>query len=108
MAWGRVSHSEGDITVTYSDFYHTEGICTVTYNESKQAERTFNISYEGNSPTVVQDMRNGDAYIKGIGGFDGTNYKEAQSLQDFIGEIIVKIDFCKMNNYYFCNYYYGK
>lgn len=70
------------------------------------AEGKNNISYDGNkidkdctlhtigcgdskrSANAVQVMQNGDTYIIGIGGFDGTNYKVSKTVQEAYNELL--------------------
>lgn len=95
-----------------ADFSHTEGICTIATNEGEHAAGTLNISHTGynvNEQTIhsigvgyfdytsqrevrrnaQEVMRNGDMYIIGIGGYDGTNAtsQSAKTLQEVIGDI---------------------
>lgn len=81
---------------------HTEGLGTYASNNGEHAEGTNNLSYCGltdkditihtvgngrcakNKSNAFQIMQNGDAYMIGIGGFDGTNYQEAMTVQQVI------------------------
>lgn len=38
----------------------------------------------------LEIMENGDIYMYGIGGYDGTNYSEAQTIQEVINSLISK------------------
>lgn len=93
-AYGSYSHSEGSGTTANGNYSHAEGDSTVTRNKSEHAEGQFNVSHKatteygssGNTQHSVgigmfdddarnafEIMQNGDVYIKGIGGYDGTN-----------------------------------
>lgn len=113
LAIGRDSHAEGNSTTTGADASHAEGNWTITNNFAEHAEGTFNLSNMASSTfgdagntlhsigigkatgelkddrrNAVEVMQNGDVYIIGIGGFDGTNYEDAKTLQEVISELI--------------------
>lgn len=111
---GEASHAEGFGTTADGKYSHTEGWGTSTTNYHEHAEGAYNKSNTGEEDSdktihsigigadkkacknAVEVMANGDAYIIGIGGFDGTNYKEAKSVQEFIRELAMKVD--KLSN----------
>ena len=104
-AYGVASHAEGEYSITYSEGSHAEGYGTITKNRYEHANGYYNNSFEGDSKegiiafsigngegpnersNAVQVMRNGDIYITDIGGFDGTNYKNANTIQTEIKKI---------------------
>lgn len=101
-ASGNNSHSEGNISTASGAYSHAEGDHTKAFGASEHAEGKYNKSYESTSASVrvihsvgigsAEDDRknaheikiNGDHYVFGIGGFDGTNSADAQSLQTVI------------------------
>ena len=106
---GTCGHVEGGINNSLGDYAHAEGNCTQTKNSTEHAEGTYNKSNKGETPAdktqhsigigtgvnarknAVEVMKNGDAYIVGIGGYDGTNYQSANTLQETISSIENKI-----------------
>jgi hypothetical protein len=85
IARGIGSHSEGKKTFAYGDYSHAEGSCTITENNSEHAEGKYNKSNSGTISSIgigesensrknaVEVMQNGDTFIHGVGGYDGTN-----------------------------------
>lgn len=105
IAYGANSHSEGKNTFAEGLTSHAEGSHTETQNEGEHAEGLFNKSNKaseaygnaGNTQhsigigtsdddrkNAIEVMQNGDIYIIGIGGYDGTNPSSASSLQDIL------------------------
>lgn len=98
------AHAEGGATVASGYFSHAEGSSTVALNSNEHAEGRFNLS--NNIPAKQQYtlhsvgigtsssdrknaheiMNNGDHYIYGLGGYDGTNAIEdtSQTLQEVV------------------------
>lgn len=77
------------------DASHTEGVNTTTSNEGEHAEGRYNKSNQGTIHSVgignadslknaEEIMDNGDQYLLGVGGYDGTNPDEASTLQDVV------------------------
>lgn len=109
-ASGRQAHAEGSNTIAKGDFSHTEGKGTQTNNESEHAQGQYNISNIGtdtDDKTTLHSigigtsserknahevMNNGDTFIVGIGGYDGTNPYEAQTLQKVVNSKVDKED----------------
>ena len=103
---GMVSHAEGWNTEANGDRSHTEGEQTTTTNLWEHAQGLMNVSNTGASMSqktlhsvgmgmarepytnrnAHEIMCNGDHYVYGIGGYDGTNYSEARTLQEVVGE----------------------
>lgn len=104
-AEGGGSHAEGHGTTARGSSSHAEGDYNTATNESEHAEGSYNVSHssgllfgdEGNTLHSVgmgtndndrcnahEIMQNGDHYIYGVGGYDGTNYNTADTLQDVI------------------------
>ena len=89
---------------SHGDGSHTEGINTYTTNTGEHAEGTYNMSNSGSTDaettissigigTSMDDlknafevMRNGDAYLYGVGGYDGTNPSGATPINQLIGQ----------------------
>ena len=99
------SHAEGYYTNATSYCSHAEGYRNTTTNRCEHAEGSYNKSNQsssiygdagntqhsigiGNSDSTRKNafeiMQNGDAYVVGIGGYDGTNPNSATRLQDVI------------------------
>lgn len=104
-ATGNYSHAEGGSTYAIGNHSHAEGCYTTTNNDAEHAEGSYNVSHnsglsfgdegntihsvgigedDGNRCNAHEIMQNGDHYIYGVGGFDGTNYNTADTLQDVI------------------------
>lgn len=101
IADGSYCHVEGGHNTASGSGAHAEGIRTTATNEGEHAEGRYNISNNGgtNASRTVHSvgvgsfgakrnaheiMWNGDHYIYGLGGYDGTNYADAQTLQEVI------------------------
>lgn len=103
---GPGSHAEGCYTIASGQGSHTEGVCTITDNDYEHAQGKYNKSNTGetedtktihsigigsdadNRKNAFEVMQNGDHYIIGIGGYDGTNPDTASTLQDVINNNI--------------------
>lgn len=101
-ASGGSSHAEGYQTEAAGDYSHAEGHYTQTFSSGEHAEGYWNKSYDSkdNSVRVIHSVGigsgensrknaheikfNGDHYVYGVGGFDGTNSADAQTLQEVI------------------------
>lgn len=99
------SHSEGYHTKAGSMYTHAEGYYTQAKNNYEHAQGKYNKSDKGNGTqnmtihsigigindndrkNAVEVMQNGDNYVYGIGGYDGTNYSEAQTLQEVVNSL---------------------
>ena len=104
-ATGNNSHAEGFGTTASGGSSHTEGQNTQALTEYEHAEGKYNKSYDSFTSTVrvihsvgigssdskrknAHEIKiNGDHYIYGIGGFDGTNSADAQTLQEVINSM---------------------
>ena len=88
------SHAEGMNTVANGEHSHAEGYGTVTDNECEHAEGKYNKSHLGTRHSIgigssdsarknaFEIMENGDVYVLGIGGYDGTEVTQStKSLQ---------------------------
>ncbi len=108
-ALGACSHTEGDVTVAQSFCSHAEGSNTFTQNRSEHAEGNFNVSNKsqdnygscgntqhsvgiGTSKTkrknAFEIMQNGDTYVLGVGGYDGTNYNTSYDIATYLPNMI--------------------
>lgn len=99
---GNQSHTEGVANLNFGEYSHVEGQYNVSYNRSEHSEGNFNVSLKGEQnqdktlhtvgmgtsqsdrKNADQIMFNGDRYIYGVGGFDGTNYNQAETVQEVI------------------------
>lgn len=108
-AYGTSSHAEGYFTEANGDASHAEGDHTVTNSPGEHAEGRYNLSNcidsreevpeyttissigigsdNDTRSNAVEVMLNGDVYIKGIGGYDGTNVFEASHVQKVISDM---------------------
>lgn len=104
IASGYCSHAEGSRTEASGDYSHAEGVGTIANNSGEHAEGFNNLSNNGetkdlqtrhsvgigisssNKTNAHEIMANGDHYIYGLGGYDGTNAIEetSQTLQEVI------------------------
>ena len=85
IAKGVGSHAEGEKTFAAGKDSHAEGYFTKTSNDYEHAEGKFNKTNTntihsvgvgtGDSARVnaIEVMNTGDVYVKGVGGYDGTN-----------------------------------
>ncbi len=108
VAAGLASHSEGKKTFAQGNSSHAEGNYTEAKNESEHAQGQYNKSNKANATfgnagntihsvgigtgtndrkNAIEVMQNGDIYIIGIGGYDGTNPSSASSLQDILRRV---------------------
>ena len=100
-ASGAYSHAEGSETSAAGDYSHAEGKGTKTTNEAEHASGKYNISNTGSTifsvgigtsnddrKNAVEVMQNGDAYVIGIGGYDGKNLNSATKLQDAVSNSV--------------------
>ena len=104
-ASGDNSHAEGASAVAGGDNSHAEGSETVTQNVAEHAEGKYNKSNKasdtfGDSSNTLHSvgigaaehlrknaheiMQNGDHYVYGVGGYDGTNPESANTLQQIL------------------------
>ena len=99
---GYGSHSEGYNTIAKNRYEHAEGSYNVSnkvileegepeeYGDALNTQHSIGIGYwdsianEEVRKNAFEVMQNGDQYIIGIGGYDGTNPAEAQTLQQVI------------------------
>ena len=100
-ASGAYSHAEGSETSAAGAYSHAEGKGTITTNEAEHASGKYNRSNTGttifsvgigttdiNRENAVEVMQNGDAYMIGIGGYDGKNINNATTLQDAVSNSV--------------------
>lgn len=106
-ASGYCSHAEGEFTNAAHNSSHAEGIYTIASNAFEHAEGIRNVSNTGETDAektrhsvgigtgeddcknAFEIMANGDIYVYGVGGYDGTNALSADSktLQQVITEL---------------------
>lgn len=113
ISYGEGSHSEGEYTVAIGNFSHTEGIGTITNNVGEHAEGQYNKSTKTNTTygnagntqhsigigtssarkNAVEVMQNGDMYVIGLGGYDGTNptATTSSSIQSIVSGIVTQL-----------------
>lgn len=112
-ALGPVSHAEGYSSSALAYTSHAEGYSTIAKNWAEHAAGRYNVSngdgVEGSETTIGDDddadrtiysvgvglsddmrknaieiMQNGDAYLLGVGSYNGTNYSASTTLQGVI------------------------
>ena len=92
---GQHSHAEGVDTVTSNTAEHAEG----KFNKSNKADGSFgsagNTLHSIGVGTSASDrknafevMQNGDAYLLGVGGYDGKNPTASKTVQQVIGALL--------------------
>lgn len=92
---GQHSHAEGVDTVTSNTAEHAEG----KFNKSNKADGSFgsagNTLHSIGIGTSASDrknayevMQNGDAYLLGVGGYDGKNPTASKAVQQVIGALL--------------------
>lgn len=101
---GSCAHAEGLNTTAGGNYSHAEGAETVTNNVSEHAEGQYNVSHmanqvwgnagntihsvgvgtESDRKNAIEIMQNGDIYMTGVGGYNGTNPSGAASVQSVI------------------------
>lgn len=103
-AVGSRSHSEGYWTKAAKDCSHAEGLNTVSNSLYGHAEGNGNIGNvdsiseigignftiggtTSNRKNAREWKTNGDYYVYGVGGYDGTNYRASQTLQTVINNL---------------------
>ena len=104
-ASGNGSHSEGQRTIASGDLSHTEGNETIATNRAEHAQGRYNKSNTGETTDLqtiysigigsseddrknaVEVMANGDAYLYGVGNYNGTNPTVAKRLQNIINNV---------------------
>ena len=108
-ASGDYSHAEGSSTTASGRYSHAEGNDTKANNDSEHAEGGYNVSNTGETDDLRtrhsvgigtsntdrknahEIMTNGDHYVYGLGGYDGTNATDisVKTLQRIIEEILI-------------------
>lgn len=108
-AEGTYCHVEGGHNTASGSGSHAEGIGTTATNEGEHAEGRYNVSNNGgtNASRTVHSvgfgtsdakrnaheiMWNGDHYVYGLGGYNGTNYSDSQTVQEVISNVETSID----------------
>lgn len=95
------SHVEGALNIAKAEQCHVEGALNVASNNYEHAQGFYNLSNTGDTDdkktlhsvgigakgarkNAHEIMRNGDQYIIGVGGYDGTNPETAKTIQEII------------------------
>ena len=105
QASGNYSHAEGQNTLAEGTAGHAEGIGTIAGGVGGHAEGTYNKrnrttlhsvgigTSDSNRLNAFEIMQSGDVYVKGIGGYDGTNAGASgvQTLQAVIDDIYSRL-----------------
>ena len=97
IANGSRSHTEGEQTTTTNMWEHAQGLMNVSNTGTSMSQKTLHSVGMGMSKEPYTNrnaheiMCNGDHYVYGIGGYDGTNYSEAKTLQEVVGDCFSSI-----------------
>lgn len=87
-AAGVNSHAEGTRTIANNNAEHAQGKYNISNTGSLDSDKTIHSIGIGSSNIELKNaqevMTNGDYYIVGVGNYDGTNYSEAQTVQEVI------------------------
>lgn len=103
-AYGEASHAEGQRTLTTNFAEHAEGNQNVsnhnsdTYGDPLNTQHSIGITRDGHTDPQTgiyipdrknawEIMQNGDAYLIGIGDYNGTNPSDAKTLQEYMGDL---------------------
>lgn len=96
-ASGKYSHAEGEYTIAKNESEHAEGhynisnSATTTYGSSGNTQHSVGIgASDSNRKNAFEIMQNGNAYLYGVGGYDGINLLSASTLQECVNTIIVE------------------
>lgn len=110
VALDQYSHTEGSYTIASGANTHAEGYYTKTNNNAEHSQGKYNKSNTGATDDLKtihsigigadeegrknaqEVMTNGDHYIIGIGGYDGTNPETAQTLQEVVNSGSITVD----------------
>lgn len=101
LSSGEAAHAEGYNTIASGNYSHAEGLSTQAYEEGEHAEGAYNKSYDSTDPSIrvihsvgigtsstrknAHEIKfNGDHYVYGIGGYDGTNPDTSKTLQEVV------------------------
>ena len=105
FAAASASHAEGGYTEARGYGSHSEGIYTIARGNGGHAEGQYNLATstsstfgdagntlhsigigtsENNRKNAIEVMQNGDMYVIGIGNYDGTNFVNANTLQEHV------------------------
>ena len=105
-ASGSASHAEGKYTIASEEASHSEGYYTIANNKGEHSEGIFNVSNTGQGTdkqtihsvgigtsnsdrkNAVEIMQNGDYYMLGVGGYQGTNTKTQDATVKTVREVI--------------------
>lgn len=104
-ASGYGSHVEGCLTLAQNQSEHAEGSANVSHKASDtngdagNTQHSIGIAFGDNTGTyrknAVEVMQNGDMYVLGIGGYQGTNTKvqdaSIKTLQEYIASLEARI-----------------
>ena len=79
ISLGQASHLEGNYCISRNIYEHGEGRYNLshkasdTYGDSGNTQHSVGIGSAGDRKNAFEIMQNGDVYVKGLGGYDGTN-----------------------------------
>lgn len=100
-ALGLCSHVEGSHNIALNEFEHAQGVYNLSHTcdecdneEDDTSLKTLysigNGSEDGGRKNAVEVMQNSDMYIEGVGGFDGQNTGQANSIQALFSNGFIK------------------
>jgi hypothetical protein len=98
LASGQSSHAEGEVTEAKNGVEHAQGNCNVshknsdTYGDAGNTIDSIGIGYVLNNvpqrKNATEVMQNGDQYIIGVGGYEGTDTKVQNASIKTVQEVI--------------------
>ena len=80
-------HVEGAMNAANNNYEHAQGFCNLSNTgdtDDKKTLHSVGIGAKGARKNAHEIMYNGDQYIVGIGGYDGTNPEAAKTIQEVI------------------------
>ena len=90
QAAGDCAHAEGSWTVANNEAEHAEGVYNKSNTGGSDSGKTLHSVGIGTADNARKNaheiMLNGDHYVYGIGGYDGTNPGTAKTLQEVVNE----------------------
>ena len=106
MAYGDCAHAEGRFANSHGEATHSEGWYTEAQNRGEHSEGMYNLSHTGSTvaektihsvgigsgsearSNAQEVMQNGDIYMKGVGGYQGTDTKAQDNNIKTVQEVI--------------------
>lgn len=92
-AHGAASVAEGSNTIAENDYEHAEGVYNLSNTGSTASAQTISsvgIGTSSQRKNALEVMQNGDVYMLGVGGYDGTNAggQDVKTVKDYFQFLI--------------------